>query len=136
MIALTSPPLRDRREDVPLLADHFVTVYCGRNGRALMVIEQPALDKLGADAIPLEGEGLEVRALARVLQVVGQTVPELPGTNKQLGLNRSASKLCRTIMYSGASHRTRKTWNPKLAASRNITVALGLHPLRSLRSVT
>ncbi len=50
--------------------------------------------KRGAGAIPLEGEGLDVRALARVLQVVGQTVPELPGTNKQLGLNRSASELC------------------------------------------
>ncbi|MAQ14327.1 MAG: DNA-binding response regulator [Sandaracinus sp.] len=52
VIALTSPPLRDRREDVPLLADHFVTVYCGRNGRAPMVIEQPALDKLMAYGWP------------------------------------------------------------------------------------
>jgi DNA-binding NtrC family response regulator len=25
------PPLRHRREDIPLLADHFIRKYCGRN---------------------------------------------------------------------------------------------------------
>ncbi len=34
VIAVTAPPLRARREDVPLLVDHFLGVYCKKNGRA------------------------------------------------------------------------------------------------------
>ena len=34
VIAVTAPPLRARREDVPLLVDHFLGVYCTKNGRA------------------------------------------------------------------------------------------------------
>ena len=48
VIAVTSPPLRDRREDVPLLADHFTTIYCQRNGRDPMTLAPEALDKLVA----------------------------------------------------------------------------------------
>ncbi len=33
VIAITAPPLRTRREDVPLLCDHFIGVYCAKNGR-------------------------------------------------------------------------------------------------------
>ena len=32
VIAITAPPLRTRREDVPLLVDHFLGVYCAKNG--------------------------------------------------------------------------------------------------------
>ena len=34
VIAITAPPLRTRREDVPLLVDHFLGVYCAKNNRA------------------------------------------------------------------------------------------------------
>lgn len=33
VIAITAPPLRARREDIPLLVDHFLGVYCAKNGR-------------------------------------------------------------------------------------------------------
>jgi two-component system response regulator HydG len=33
VIAITAPPLRARREDVPLLVDHFLGVYCAKNDR-------------------------------------------------------------------------------------------------------
>jgi len=48
VIAVTSPPLRDRRDDIPLLVDHFLGVYCQKNGRTPMTVERPALDKLVA----------------------------------------------------------------------------------------
>jgi len=35
VIAVPIPPLRDRREDVPILAEHFLQLYAERNGRRL-----------------------------------------------------------------------------------------------------
>ncbi|MBI4703671.1 MAG: sigma-54-dependent Fis family transcriptional regulator [Deltaproteobacteria bacterium] len=33
VIAVTAPPLRERQEDIPLLVDHFLGIYCMKNGR-------------------------------------------------------------------------------------------------------
>jgi DNA-binding NtrC family response regulator len=43
VIALTCPPLRARREDVALLVDHFVSVYCGKNGKDRLAVSNAAL---------------------------------------------------------------------------------------------
>jgi two-component system response regulator HydG len=46
VIAVTAPPLRARREDIPLLVDHFLGVYCTKNGRARLTIPSDVLRKL------------------------------------------------------------------------------------------
>jgi two-component system response regulator HydG len=46
VIALTAPPLRSRREDVPLLVDHFLGVYCKKNGRARLGVPREVLGRL------------------------------------------------------------------------------------------
>jgi DNA-binding NtrC family response regulator len=46
VIAVTAPPLRNRREDVPLLVDHFLGVYCKKNGRARLVLSPEVMRKL------------------------------------------------------------------------------------------
>ena len=46
VIAITSPPLRDRQGDVPLLVDHFLEVYCRKNGKPRMELAREALEKL------------------------------------------------------------------------------------------
>ena len=46
------PPLRDRAEDVPELAEHFVDEICLRDGRGSMGFEQGAMDLLCAYAWP------------------------------------------------------------------------------------
>ena len=46
VIAVTAPPLRARREDVPLLVDHFLGVYCSKNGRARLSVAPEVLTKL------------------------------------------------------------------------------------------
>ena len=46
VISVTAPPLRARREDVPLLVDHFLGVYCTKNGRARLTVPTDALRKL------------------------------------------------------------------------------------------
>jgi two-component system response regulator HydG len=46
VIAITAPPLRARREDIPLLVDHFLGLYCAKNGRPRLDPTRGALDRL------------------------------------------------------------------------------------------
>ena len=46
VIAITAPPLRSRRDDVPLLVDHFLGIYCAKNGRPRLSVASDALAKL------------------------------------------------------------------------------------------
>ncbi|HVU04758.1 MAG TPA: sigma-54 dependent transcriptional regulator [Polyangiaceae bacterium] len=46
VIAVTAPALRSRREDVPLLVDHFLGIYCRKNGRSRLVVDRDAMGKL------------------------------------------------------------------------------------------
>jgi transcriptional regulator with GAF, ATPase, and Fis domain len=43
VITLTLPPLRDRREDVPQLADHFLRKFCAENSRDGLTFTPEAL---------------------------------------------------------------------------------------------
>jgi DNA-binding NtrC family response regulator len=46
VISVTAPPLRARREDIPLLVDHFLGLYCAKNGRARLRPTRGALDRM------------------------------------------------------------------------------------------
>ena len=46
VIAVTAPPLRSRREDIALLVDHFLGIYCRKNGRSRLVVHRDAMVKL------------------------------------------------------------------------------------------
>ncbi len=46
VIAITAPPLRTRREDIPLLVDHFLGIYCAKNGRSRLTAPREVLDRL------------------------------------------------------------------------------------------
>jgi two-component system response regulator HydG len=46
VIAVTAPPLRTRREDIALLVDHFLGIYCLKNGRSRLVVHREAMAKL------------------------------------------------------------------------------------------
>ena len=46
VIAITAPPLRTRREDVPLLVDHFLGVYCAKNSRPRLTAPRDVLQLL------------------------------------------------------------------------------------------
>ena len=52
VIAITAPPLRARREDIPLLVDHFIGLYCAKNGRARLKPTRGAMDRMGDYAWP------------------------------------------------------------------------------------
>jgi two-component system response regulator HydG len=46
VIAITAPPLRTRREDVPLLVDHFLGIYCVKNARPRLAVPPEVMTKL------------------------------------------------------------------------------------------
>ncbi len=46
VIAITAPPLRARREDIPLLVDHFLGLYCAKNARPRLQPTGGALQRL------------------------------------------------------------------------------------------
>jgi two-component system, NtrC family, response regulator HydG len=46
VIPVNVPPLRDRRDDIPLLAQHFVQVYAEKNGKAIGGCSPTALERL------------------------------------------------------------------------------------------
>lgn len=52
VVPICLPPLRDRKEDIPLLVDHFLRKYCEENGRDIMGIDDEAIEKLMAQDWP------------------------------------------------------------------------------------
>jgi len=46
VIPVNVPPLRDRRDDIPLLAQHFVQVYAEKNGKAISGCSPAAIERL------------------------------------------------------------------------------------------
>ncbi len=43
VIRIHVPPLRERRDDIPLLAKHFLSHYCGKYGKRAMLLSMDAL---------------------------------------------------------------------------------------------
>lgn len=45
---ITIPPLRDRKEDIPLLVNHFMKKYCARTGKKIVSVSQHIIETLQA----------------------------------------------------------------------------------------
>src|SRR5215469_4471184 len=82
VINIALPPLRDRKEDIPLLASHFFDYYCQENskfldhsGKSVLRFQQEALQVLMEHTWPGN-----VRELENVIEraVVLATAPEVP----------------------------------------------------------
>jgi len=77
VIPIALPPLRDRREDIPLLADHFLAKYASQMEKPVTAISRPALDLLSKHEWPgniRELENVIERAVA--LEATPSVQPE------------------------------------------------------------
>jgi len=59
VIPLVIPAIRDRKEDIPLLVDHFIAKYCKENGLPLKSISADALKLLMSQSWPGNARELE-----------------------------------------------------------------------------
>lgn len=80
VIQLTIPPLRERREDIPLLAAHFIDTAAAEHGRPIREMSSEVLDALKAYSWP--GNVRELKNMIDRLMILGQgkkiTLHELP----------------------------------------------------------
>lgn len=80
VISFTMPPLRERREDIPLLAAAFLERYAVREDRAMHGIDDEALDLLGSHDWPGNVRELENAIERGVVIAAGErlTAADLP----------------------------------------------------------
>jgi DNA-binding NtrC family response regulator len=80
VITIELPPLRERKEDVPLLAAHFLKLYADENQREVGGFSPPAMDAMTEYSWPGNVRELENAVERAVVLCRGQTVEvdELP----------------------------------------------------------
>jgi two-component system response regulator HydG len=81
VINIQIPPLRDRKEDIPLLAHHFLQLYCRKNDKKITDFSKEALDVLTNYAWPgnvreLENTVERAVVLTRGNQITIDVVPD------------------------------------------------------------
>jgi two-component system response regulator HydG len=82
VVRLTVPPLRDRLEDIPLLAQHFLEAFASRNRKAVKGFTPLAMDMLLKHPWPGNVRELENSVERAVILSTGEHI-----TEKQLPLN-------------------------------------------------
>src|SRR6185295_17432232 len=70
VVRLQMPPLRERREDIPALAEHFVQKYCAETGKKIAGIAPEAMAQLCAHGWPGNVRELE-NAIERAVVLGG-----------------------------------------------------------------
>jgi two-component system response regulator HydG len=76
VIPIKVPPLRDRRDDIPLLAQHFVQVYAEKNGKTISGCTREALELLSDYPWPGNVRELENAIERAVVLSRGSTLDE------------------------------------------------------------
>jgi len=127
-VGLHLPPLRDRREDISALLEHFLAKHAAELGRSVPRVSEKEMEHLGAHDWP--GNVRELENLARKIAAFGearkaieellemprleQILPEeMPSSSLKVAA-RAASRRTERDLISKALERTH--WNRKRAA--------------------
>ncbi len=118
------PPLRDRKEDIPLLAEHFVREFCQRNNIPPPKITPEAMELLVENdwegnvrelknfiesLVTLEkGRVFDRDSVARLLQPASPREPQLP-----VFIHRSPEQMERELIYRTLMDLRREIWELK-----------------------
>jgi DNA-binding NtrC family response regulator len=97
-VPLDVPPLRARKEDIPLLFTSFLQHFCRRHGRGVLSVDAGVYDRLRAYRWP--GNVRELRNLAERLSVFGADpimVEQLPSTITEQDEERGETGMLRLI---------------------------------------
>jgi len=128
VIVIKLPPLRERTEDIPLLAEHFIRKYCEENGRSPCAIDPAALRTLMEYNWPgnvRELENVIERAVVLCLEnlitadlfprnVTAARTPEMPALHQDhLPLKERVGNFERSLILAALE---RTDWNQKKAA--------------------
>jgi DNA-binding NtrC family response regulator len=104
VITIELPPLRERREDIPLLATHFLRVYAEENQRTVQGFSAAAMDALSAYHWPGNVRELENAVERAVVLSQGDTV-ELDGLPQALRVEGDAGVPTTEIPPAGIDFR-------------------------------
>jgi transcriptional regulator with PAS, ATPase and Fis domain len=74
---ITLPPLRERKEDIPLLAKHFVQYYSAKLGKQVIDVDKKALEKLAHYSWPGNVRELQHRIERAILLAKDNMVHEI-----------------------------------------------------------
>jgi DNA-binding NtrC family response regulator len=134
VITLQLPPLRERREDIPLLVAHFLRKYAEQNRKAVTAIQQRALQYLQAYDWPGNVRELENVIERAVVLTQGPTigVAELPDhlqehkpglpANDQFIL--PASSTLADIERAAIAYALQKSGGNRQAAARELNIGV------------
>jgi two-component system response regulator HydG len=96
VITITLPPLRDRPEDVPLLAQHFLRHYAAKNNRRLEGLTAEALQRLEGYAWPGNVRELE-NVIERGVVLARGSLVEVTDLPEEIGKAPTLDQVSRAI---------------------------------------
>jgi len=124
------PPLRQHREDIPLLVQHFLRKFCGEMGKDIKRVSEATLKKLANHSWPGNVRELEnvieravITTQGDALQVLDQFSPSGPEPESEDGR-------CQTLADLERAHilKTLKRTRGRIDGRGGAAELLGLHP--------
>jgi len=129
VVELELPPLRERIEDIPALAHHFLDVACEQMGRRIEGFSNAAMDRLAAHtwsgnvreleneiqrAVALAGDEVRLHPEMFSEEVRGATSTAVPrvgagGLPEETDLNRAVDQLKRAMIHAALEETGSKT---------------------------
>ncbi len=125
VITLQLPPLRDRSEDIPLLAKHFLRTYAEENGKPMTSISPAAFELLMDYRWPGNVRELENAIERAVVLSSGETleVDLLPPAVRSGGGNGSGASLGLPTPPNGAGLPSGSFWDAVSTYERQLVIA-------------